>query len=83
MARVEKPVAVVVSIADDHLDDLAEVVVRLRGAGLVVDGVMDAIGMISGTVDIDAVEALEAVDGVTDVELQRSVRVSPPDVEIQ
>ena len=83
MDRWERPVAVVVSVTDDHLDDIAKVVTDLRRAGLHVDNVLDAVGMITGTVAGGAVEALESVPGVAEVELQRVHRVAPPDAEIQ
>jgi hypothetical protein len=81
--RWERPVSVVVSVADDHLDDLPTVVKDLRRAGLQVDDVLDAVGMVTGTVAGRAVEALESVPGVAEVELQRVHRVAPPDAEIQ
>lgn len=83
MDEWDRPVAVVVSVDDDHLDDIAKVVTELRRAGLRVDSVLDAVGMVTGTVAGKAVEALEAVPGVAEVELQRVHRVSPPDGEIQ
>jgi hypothetical protein len=81
--RWESPVNVVVSVADDHLDDLTKVVTELRRAGLRVADVLDAVGMVIGTVAGGSVEALESVPGVAEVELQRVHRVAPPDAEIQ
>lgn len=83
MDRWERPVSVVVSVADDHLDALSTVVAALRRAGLRVDDVLDAVGMVTGTVAGGAVEALASVPGVAEVELQRVQRVAPPDAEIQ
>lgn len=83
MDHWERPVNVVVSVADDHLDELSTVVTALRGAGLHVDDVLDAVGMVTGTVAGASVEALESVPGVAEVELQRVQRVAPPDAEIQ
>jgi hypothetical protein len=79
----ERPVSVVVSVDDDHLDDIGKVVTDLRHAGLQVDDVLDAVGMVTGTVAGSAVEALESVPGVAEIELQRVQRVAPPDAEIQ
>jgi hypothetical protein len=81
--RWESPVSVVVSVDDDHLDDIDKVVIDLRRAGLRVDDVLEAVGMVTGTVTGSAVAALESVPGVAEVELQRVQRVAPPDAEVQ
>jgi hypothetical protein len=78
-----RPVTVVVSVADDRLDELAEVVAELRRAGLRVDEVLDTVGMVTGTVDEDAVSALGSVPGVIEVERQRAYQVAPPESDIQ
>ena len=83
MDRWDSLVSVVVSVDDDHLDDIEKVVTDLRRAGLRVDNVLDAVGMVTGTVTGGAVEALESVPGVAEVELQRAQRVAPPEAEIQ
>jgi hypothetical protein len=84
MDRVQKkPVGVVVSVADDHLDDLTGVVERLRRAGLLVDDVLDAVGVITGRVAADDLDALESVPGVVQVERDRAFQLPPPDAEIQ
>jgi ribosome-interacting GTPase 1 len=79
----ERPVNVVVSVDDDHLDALDKVVTELRHAGLRVDSVLDAVGVVTGTVAGVSVRALESVPGVAEVELQRVNRVAPPDAEVQ
>jgi hypothetical protein len=79
----ERPVSVVVSVDDDHLDDIDKVVMDLRRVGLHVDNVLEPVGMVTGTVPGAALEALESVPGVAEVELQRVNRVAPPDAEIQ
>ena len=83
MDRWDKPVAVVVSVDDEHLDDLSTVVDALRHAGLRVDSVLDAVGVVTGTVASAAVETLESVPGVAEVELQRVHHIAPPDGQVQ
>jgi hypothetical protein len=83
MDRAEQPVSVVVSVADDHLDDLTEVVADLRKAGLRVADVMEPVGMITGTVAGDSIDALESVPGVAEVERQRTHYVPPPEEDVQ
>ncbi|MBB5958395.1 hypothetical protein FHS29_005003 [Saccharothrix tamanrassetensis] len=68
---------VVVSVADESLADLPAVVAALREAGLVVDDVLEALGMVTGSVAREAIRSLRAVPGVSDVEKQRAVRFPP------
>ncbi|GAB3443719.1 hypothetical protein [Actinophytocola sediminis] len=74
---------VIVSVADDRLADLPTVVDALRRAGLTVTEVLDGAGVITGTVDQDAIAALSTVPGVADVEIQRDLRLPPPDSPVQ
>jgi hypothetical protein len=55
----------------------------LRAAGMTVERVLGAIGVVTGSVDSERREALAAVPGVGAVELDRPVRLAPPDAEIQ
>ncbi|WP_433270587.1 hypothetical protein ACQPZF_10195 [Actinosynnema sp. CS-041913] len=68
---------VVVSVADESLSDLTAVVADLREAGLVVDDVLEALGMVTGSVAPEAIRSLKAVPGVADVERQRVVHLPP------
>lgn len=78
-----RPVSVVVSVADERLDELANVVAELRRAGLRVDEVLDAVGMVTGTIDEDAIRTLDSVPGVVEVERQRAYQVPPPESDVQ
>lgn len=72
---------VVVSVADDGLADLPSVVSALRAAGMEVDGVMEALGVVTGSVPgptaAGASGALGAVPGVAAVEVEREVGLPP------
>ncbi|MEO6083974.1 MAG: hypothetical protein ABIQ18_12815 [Umezawaea sp.] len=70
---------VVISIADDSLDRLPAVVADLAAAGLVVDDVLEALGMVTGSVAPSSFRALSAVAGVVGVERQRTVGARPPE----
>lgn len=74
---------VVISVADDQLARLTEVVDELRAAGLRVGEVLDSVGVVTGTVDGAAVSALSTVPGVLEVERSRVYRVPPPDSSVQ
>lgn len=62
---------VVVSIGVDA--ELSDVIARLRTLGLVVDRVLDPLGVVVGSVDPDRLAALGTVPGVSGVERQRTV----------
>jgi hypothetical protein len=76
-------VPVVVSVADDRLDRIPELLEALVAGGLVVDHVLDAVGVITGSIEPTAIEALAALPGVASVERQRTVRIPPPDSDVQ
>ncbi|SFQ56155.1 hypothetical protein SAMN05421810_109223 [Amycolatopsis arida] len=63
---------VIVSVADSQLP---EVVARLRAAGMTIDDVLDALGVVTGSVDEAGVAALQRVSGVLDVEIARGYRL--------
>ncbi|MFD1148258.1 hypothetical protein [Saccharothrix hoggarensis] len=68
---------VVVSVADDSLAELPTVVSALRDAGMVVDDVMETLGVVTGSVPPGVGDLLEAVPGVSRVEVDRTVRRPP------
>jgi hypothetical protein len=74
---------VVISVADDQVDDLSTVVDALRAAGLRVGEVLDSAGIVTGTVDGEALASLSAVPGVLDVERSRVYEVPPPESPVQ
>ena len=74
---------VVISVTDDQVDDLSTVVDALRAAGLRVGEVLDSAGIVTGTVDGEALASLSAVPGVLDVERSRVYQVPPPESPVQ
>jgi hypothetical protein len=72
-----------VSIAEDHLDKIDVVVKRMQRAGLKVDQRLDAIGVVSGSIDPARVERLESLGGVASVERSRQVSIPPHEEETQ
>jgi hypothetical protein len=61
---------------------LADVVVALRKAGLELEEVMDAIGIVTGHCASSKAAGLRKVVGVSDVTADGPVGVGPPDAEI-
>lgn len=70
---------VTVSVDDAHVELIDEVAERCRAAGMDVQYVLAAVGMITGSVGTVAQRAaLGALDGVAAVEPQRTFRLPPP-----
>jgi hypothetical protein len=59
------------------------VAAQLRAAGMTVERVLGAVGVITGSVDSERRASLAAVPGVVAVELDRPVQLAPPDSAIQ
>lgn len=77
------PEKVTISVADDAIDRIDEVVAALESGGLHVEQVLRPIGVITGSVDGGQLHALGGVAGVAAVEPQRTVRLPPPDSDVQ
>ncbi|HWI02417.1 MAG TPA: hypothetical protein VNT52_01065, partial [Acidimicrobiales bacterium] len=54
-----------------------------QGAGMHVDEVLDAMGIITGSVPADRRAALERLPGVAAVEAEQTFQIAPPDADIQ
>jgi hypothetical protein len=77
------PEKITISVADDAIDRIDEVVAALENGGMQVDQVLRPLGVITGSVDTQRVQALGAVPGVAAVEPQRTVQLPPPDSDVQ
>lgn len=75
--------SVVVSVADDHLNDMSTVLTAMQQAGLVVNDIQEALGTVTGSIDADAIGRLETVPGVAAVERERRYQLPPPDADVQ
>ncbi|GAA2572845.1 ketohydroxyglutarate aldolase [Pseudonocardia hydrocarbonoxydans] len=70
---------VTVSVDDAYVDRIDEVAQRCRAAGMDVQYVLAAVGMITGSVDTGELRtALGSVPGVAAVEQQHTFRLPPP-----
>ena len=77
------PEKITVSVADDAIGRIDEVVTALELGGMHIDQVLRPIGVITGSADTQRVQALSTVAGVASVEPQRTVRLPPPDSDVQ
>lgn len=68
-----------VTVDDGHLDQVHAVAGRLRERGMDVDAVLEAAGVISGSVTDERARALAGVEGVASVDAETETRLPPPD----
>jgi hypothetical protein len=66
-----------VSVSDSYLPEFAQVVDRLRKAGLHVDQQLQAVGVVTGYVEPGRIDGLAQVAGVANIERSRIVRIPP------
>jgi len=79
MTKSEKQSLVVTVSKDRHLHDI---VPDLKKAGLEVEGVLDAIGIVTGRASAKSIAGLRKVRGVADVSSDHKVDIGPPDAPI-
>ncbi|MCP2192511.1 hypothetical protein [Williamsia deligens] len=74
---------VTITVDDDHLAALDDVVASVRAVGVHVTAVHAAIGIISGTVADDVRGPLSSIRGVASIEQAPHFGVAPPDSPVQ
>ena len=75
--------AVTVTASDPQAAAMEELATRLRQAGMDVDQLLGALGVITGSVDDAQLAAIEVLPGVAAVEAQAKVQIPPPDADVQ
>ena len=73
---------IIITVADEHTSDIECIVKRLTGIGVQVDSVMDALGIISASTDLDN-SVIQQVPGIVAVEDQNHFQLPRPDDPIQ
>lgn len=76
-------IKVSVSVDDAHIAQIQEVARRLQAVGLAVEQTLPGIGVISGSIDSERVNSLYQIEGVQQVESERSYQLPPPESDIQ
>ena len=74
---------IIVTTADPARAGDRQFAKALRQAGMTVDQVLTATGIISGSADPGRLPQLRAVPGVASVELEGDAQIPPPDSPIQ
>ncbi len=70
-------IRMLLSVRDTHLSSLDEVANAAERAGMQVDARMKDVGIVSGLIDADKIEALRNIDGVEDVVEDRKFSLPP------
>ena len=72
-----------ISVDDEHLDKMSEVVKRIKKAGLKVEAQLESLGIITGSVDSDKQDSIRNIKGVASVEEDKDFQIAPPDSDVQ
>ena len=73
-------IPILVSVDRSSSDTIVD---QLRSAGLTVARAMPRLGVVSGSADEQALEAIRHVGGVLNVERAGNIQLAPPDSPIQ
>jgi hypothetical protein len=76
--KVPNVVNVNIVVADNELDQFAEIVDAMRRVGLSVEEQDAEFGFVSGAIETEKLPALGHVHGVGAVEEERSFQLAPP-----
>lgn len=82
-SKTVKTLEVVVTVADTHIDRIADVARQLSAAGLAAPQALGAAGIVTGKASAAGLAALRRVPGVQAVEAAGKVQLAPPDADIQ
>jgi hypothetical protein len=72
-----------ISVDDEHLSRFSKVMKDVEKAGMEIDQELEDVGVATGSIDEDKVDALRDVDGVKHVEKERKVQLPPPESDVQ
>lgn len=74
-------VQLVVTVDDEHIGRLPEVVEKLKAAGMNVESLMDRIGVVAGSCDSEKVGLLSRIEGVSHIAPEREFQI--PELDMQ
>jgi hypothetical protein len=77
------PVKITISVADEKMDRMSDVVADLKKAGVNVEQTLDSIGTIVASVDEANLASVSQVPGVGSVEREGTFQLPPPDSDVQ
>jgi hypothetical protein len=72
-----------VAVSEDYQKRFADMVRRLKKAGMEVDQQWENLGIIGGRIDEEQIERLKRFKGVAGVEVDQEYQLAPPESEVQ
>lgn len=71
----KKRIRVAIAVADEALERFDEVVLACDALGFRGDSLLTSVGVLTGSIEGDRVQALRGVSGVARVEVERRLRI--------
>lgn len=76
-------VSVLVSVSQDYLDHMPDVVQKLASAGMTDIQSLETVGVITGSLDDSKIAEISSIEGVVQIERSQETQIPPPDADIQ
>ncbi len=83
MPETQERVEVKVLVSDQYRTRLPEIVHNLQTAGMEVKQQLEALGVVTGSIDPSGLEALSHLNGVAQVSPERHYQLAPPNSDVQ
>jgi len=74
---------ITVTVDDEHADSMGQVAATLRACGMQISQVLEAVGVITGSVPEDGVAELRNIHGVKSVDPAVDITIPSPDSPLQ
>jgi len=79
--QTAKKATVVVTVSAERA--LRQVTQELKAAGLEVEQILEATGIVTGSAEPEKLDGLRAIRGVVDVSPEHTFDIGPPDAPVQ
>lgn len=76
-------VRITMSVDDAHLESIESVAEKAEKAGLEIEETMSFLGIITGAIESEKIGSLRKMRGVSSVEADQSIEISPPESDVQ
>lgn len=76
-------VNLLVSVSQDYLNQMSDVVQNLRSAGMTDIQSLDAIGVVTGSLDDSKIADISNIEGIAQVERSQKAQIQSPNSDIE